>query len=186
MLSKTQGLIIKKANLAEVDQLLTIYTEDFGKILVKVKSVRKNQAKLKGHLELFLQSHLMIAPGRGLDIITGAETIKSFSGLHQNLISLAAAHYLSELIDKLISDPEKDSNVWHLLLTSFQELDQSKKPQAVINNFENKLLGFLGYGFDQKNRLHFIELLLKEELSSKYFLQKVSHLVEYNYEAKKT
>jgi len=75
MLYKTQGIIIKNSNLGEVDRLITVYTNDFGKLVIKGKSVRKNQAKLKGHLELFLYSHLMIAPGRGFDIITGAETI---------------------------------------------------------------------------------------------------------------
>ena len=50
---KTQGIIIKRTNLGEFDRLLTVYTKDFGKILIRGKSIRKNQAKLKGHLELF-------------------------------------------------------------------------------------------------------------------------------------
>ncbi|MAF20650.1 MAG: DNA repair protein RecO [Parcubacteria group bacterium] len=179
MLLKTQGIIIKKANLGEADRLLTIYTEDFGKILVKAKSVRKNQAKLKGHLELFLHNHLMIAPGRGLDIITGAETIEGFSYLHQDLSSLAASYYLSELIDKLISDSEKDINIWPLLLNSLQEFNRPNQPiKTIINNFENRLLEFLGYGCEQKDPVCFIESFLKEELNSKYFLQRVNHLVK--------
>ena len=81
MLYKTQGIIIKNSNLGEFDRLITAYTQDFGKLIIKGKAVRKNQAKLKGHLELFLCSHLMIAPGRGFDVITGAETIEKFSHL---------------------------------------------------------------------------------------------------------
>ena len=98
MLYKTQGIIIKKSNLGEFDQLLTVYTKEFGKVLLKGKSVRKNQAKLKGHLELFLNSYLMIAPTKGFDIITGAETLNNFSYLHKNLSSLASSYYLSELL----------------------------------------------------------------------------------------
>ena len=167
MLYKTQGIIIKKANLGEVDRLLTVYTKDFGKILVKGKSVRKNQAKLKGHLELFLQSHLMIAPGKGLDIVTGAEIIESFSYLHQNLASLTAAYYLSELTDKLIAGPEKDANIWNLLLLSFQRLNQeNQKIKTITSDFENRFLEFLGYGSYQKNPLAFIESLLGEKMKS--------------------
>ncbi|MEA2113605.1 MAG: recombination protein O N-terminal domain-containing protein, partial [Patescibacteria group bacterium] len=70
MLYKTEGIIIGRRNLGDYDRLFTVYTKNFGKILIKGKSVRKNQSKLRGHLELFLRSHLMIAPGRGFDIIT--------------------------------------------------------------------------------------------------------------------
>jgi len=173
MLYKTKGIIIKKSSLGEFDQLITVYTEEFGKILLKGKSVRKNQAKLKGHLELFLNSCLMVAPGRGFDIITGAETIKSFPHLHSNLSSLFASFYLSELIDKLIPEPEKDSQVWKLILRSFQEINQQNSNiKIIVNNFENKLLEFLGYGDEQDNNLDFIQSILNEKINSKHFLQK--------------
>ncbi len=173
MLYKTKGIIIKKSNLGEFDQLITVYTKEFGKILLKGKSVRKNQAKLKGHLELFLNSCLMVAPARGFDIITGAETINSFSRLHNNLLSLFVSFYLSELIDKLIPEPEKDNQIWQLVLCSFQEINQKNNDiKIIINNFENRLLEFLGYGNKQNNNLNFIQSILNEKINSKHFLQK--------------
>lgn len=178
MLYKTQGIIIKRNNFGEFDRLLTLYTSDFGKILVRAKSIRKNQSKLKGHLELFLQSHFLIAPGKNLDIITGAETIERFPELHQRLSCLATAYYLSEVIDKTMAGPEKDSQIWQLILSGFEKLNQ-KEPdiKAIINDFEKKLLEFLGYGEAQKDACSFIEALLKERLNSKYFLQKAVHLL---------
>jgi DNA repair protein RecO len=189
VLYKTEGIIIKKANLGEFDRLITIYSKDFGKIIVKAKAVRKNQAKLRGHLELFLRSHLMIAPGRGWDIVTGAETIESFPYLHQHLSSLAAAYYLAELIDQLIVGPEKDENIWLLLLSSFQQLNQTlaSKPspeqenqniRKIIRDFEVNLLNFLGYGSADKDPTSFLHSLLEKELSSKYFLQKTVPLLK--------
>ena len=171
MLYKTEAIIIKRNNLNDLDRLLTVYSKDFGKILLKGKSVRKNQAKLKGHLELFLCSHLMIAPGRGFDIITGAETIESFPNLHQDLKSLSIAHYFSELTDKLITGQEKDENIWSLLLSSFKKINQKKDFKDVTNNFENKLLEFLGYG-KQETPINFIQSLINEEIRSYPFLLK--------------
>ncbi|MFH0805304.1 MAG: DNA repair protein RecO [Patescibacteria group bacterium] len=173
MLYKTQGIIIKKSNLGEFDHLITIYTKEFGKILLKGKSTRKNQAKLKGHLELFLNSCLMVAPARGFDIITGAETVRSFSYLHNDLLSLSASFYLSELIDKLIPEPEKDDQIWDLILYSFQAINnKNSDTKIIVNNFESKLLEFLGYGSKQENNLDSIQSILNEKINSKYFLQK--------------
>jgi len=173
MLYKTQGIIIKNSNLGEIDRLITVYTNNFGKLVIKGKSIRKNQAKLKGHLELFLCSHLMIAPGRGFDIIAGAETIKNFSHLHKNLNCLFVAHYFSELIDKLIAGPEKDEDIWQLLLNSFEELDQKEvKIKLIVNNFENKFSQFLGYG-QQKNFVSFAESLINAKINSYQYLTKL-------------
>ncbi len=163
MIYKTQGIIIKRNNLNDIDRLLTVYSKDFGKILIKAKSVRKNQSKLKGHLELFLYSHLMIAPGRGFDIVTGAETIENFSRLRNDLSCLTAAYYLSNLTDKLIIGPEKDENVWHLLFSSFRELDKGKEIKNTVSNFEKNILGYLGYG-EQKEPIRFIESLINQKI----------------------
>lgn len=167
MLYKTQGIIIKRKNLGEFDRLLTVYTKEFGKILVKAKSVRKNQSKLRGHLELFLFTHLIIAPGKGFDIITGAETIDSFSYLHKNLPCLTATYYLSELVDKLIVGQEQDKKIWELIYSTFQQLNQGNNIKPIINDFENKLLEFLGYG-KQEKPLDFIEGLVNEKIRN-YF-----------------
>jgi len=173
MLYKTEGIIIKNSNLGEFDRLITVYTKEFGKLAVKGKSVRKNQAKLKGHLELFLLSDLMIAPGKGFDIITSAETIKSFPYLHQNLNHLLASHYFSELIDKLIAGPEKDDNLWQLIVSSFEQLNQKESDIKIIaSNFEDKLLQILGYG-QQENFIDFVQGLINSRINSYQHLIKV-------------
>ena len=178
MLYKVRGIIIKKTNLGDTDRLITVYSKDFGKILVKAKSIRKNQAKLKGHLELFLYSHLMIAPGKGFDIITGAETIEPFSRLHNRLPSLVAGYYLAELGDKLIVGPEKDENIWALFLSTLRQLNQVNcDTKATISNFENRLVEFLGYGTEKYNIDNVFQSLLGEKVKSKYFLQKTLYLL---------
>ncbi|MBU1137070.1 recombination protein O N-terminal domain-containing protein, partial [Patescibacteria group bacterium] len=39
MLYKTQGIIIRRGNANDFDRLLTVYTKEFGKVLLKAKSV---------------------------------------------------------------------------------------------------------------------------------------------------
>ncbi len=178
MLYKTEGIIIKRINLGEFDRLLTIYTKDFGKILVRAKAVRKNQSKLRGHLELFLNSHLLIAPGKNLDIITGAETIESFPRLHQQLPCLATTYYLSEIIDKTVIGPERDEKIWQLVLNSFRELDKEKtEPKTIVNNFEKQLLELLGYGQGEQSIVSLVNSLFREKIYSRLFLQKAFRLV---------
>ena len=172
MLYKTRGIIIKKSNLGEFDQLITVYTKEFGKIVLRGKSVRKNKAKLKGCLDLFLKSFLMIAPGKGFDIITGAEIEENFSYIRSDLSALSACFYLSELINRLIPELEKDENVWRLVLVCFEGINNKSDIVQTVSFFESELLNILGYGQNKKNKIDFIQSLLNSKINSRVFYKK--------------
>lgn len=179
MLYKTEGIIIKRTDLGETDRLLTIYTKDFGKILVRARAIKKSQAKLKGHLELFVHSYLMLARGKNLDIVANAETIEGFPYLHNHLPNLAASYYLADLIDKLIAGPERDLRIWSLFLSNFQQLDKKEvEIKRIVKNFETNLLEFLGYG-QQRDFLSFVQSLLNQKIHSKEFWQTTSAMLQY-------
>ncbi len=174
MMYKTEGIIIKTANLGEFDRLITVYTRDFGKLILKGKAVRKNQAKLRAHLDLFLHSYLMLAPARGYDIIAGAETIQRFVYLQSDLERLTVAYYLSELFDRLVPAPEKDENLWQLLKAGFNNLNNQRLPaKRQIQELEKGLIYCLGYGTEQKNARSLIKELVGDELASFGFYKKL-------------
>jgi len=183
MLVKTQGIIIKRSDLGKFDRLLTIYTKDFGKLLVKAKSVRKPESKLKGHLELFLHIHLMFALGKNGAIVTQAQTLNSFSCLKEDLKKIGTAYYLADLIDKLIAGPEKDLRIWSLILESFLSIEKSQSQaelEKIVHCFENRFLEFLGYGQADKFKknqndsvINFIQGLINQKIYSYNFWQRV-------------
>ena len=175
MIIKTQGIIIKKRDLTGADRLLTVYTKDFGKIILKARGVKKNQAKLKGHLELFVWANLLVAKSKNIDIITNAETLDNFSYLKKNISHLILAYYFSELIDKLIVAPEPDPNIWNLFLSSFCYLNKNKnsrETEKILSFFEVKFLEYLGYDLTSQKRkpIDFITYTLGEKINSKKYL----------------
>ena len=46
----TDGIILKKDQYREADFLITVLTKDFGKIRLAARGVRKQEAKLRGHI----------------------------------------------------------------------------------------------------------------------------------------
>jgi DNA repair protein RecO (recombination protein O) len=148
-LHKTEGIIIRRFDVGEFDRILIVYTKEYGKISVQVKSLRKKEAKLRETLELFNHVHLMLAYGKNIDAVVGATIINSFPNLRTDLSSLAAVFYLSELLDKLIVAPEKDEQIWDLVRKSFCFLDEKRRDTHVIKKlvekFEDRLLVLLGH-----------------------------------------
>jgi len=170
---KTEGIILKSADLGQLDRLLTIYSRSHGKISVRAISAQKKESKLRGYLEPFTYSKFLLAKSKTIDILTDAESVDNFSFLHQNLESLAYAYYFSELIDKLIVAPERDENVWRLILRAFKVLDQKQTDLPKIKMlFEQKLLEFLGHGIPKNKKApEVIQGLVGEKIKAEIFLK---------------
>ena len=173
---KTEGIILKTADLGELDRLLVIYTKGYGKILVRAISVRKKESKLKGLIQNFTRANFLLAKSKTINIVTDVELIDSFNFLHGSLRSLAYAFYFSELIDKLIVGPENDPNVWRLVSRVFEVLNKPGSDLSKIKEaFERKLLEFLGYSDLRvaKARIDFIQSLADGEIKSLKFLKQL-------------
>ncbi len=144
MTYKTKGIILKRINLNEADRILTIYTQDRGKIKVIAKGIRKMLSKMAGHLEPFCLVDLNIAEGRNLDIVTDVQTIKCFIKLRDNLKTTNSAYYLAEIIEKIIHENESHPEIFDLLENSLEKLNSAQE-KLLLAYFEINFLAEIGY-----------------------------------------
>ena len=134
---KTEAVILKKADLGEVDQLLTIYSKEFGKIQVLAKGTKKLESKLRCHIEPFSHSHLILIEGKSFRIVKDAILMDQFLPVRRDLDKAKIAYKIINLVDELIVGEEKDEEIWGLLVSAFKELN--------VKNFQDNLLKLLGY-----------------------------------------
>ena len=128
---RTQGLIIKKDNRGEANQLFTIYTKDFGKIKILGKAIRKGKSKLRGAIELFYLSEIEFIQGKIHKTLTDAILIESFSDIRKDLEKISVVYQITEVLDNIVKGQEPDDEIWNLLNEVFNKLNNLK--------FENSL-----------------------------------------------
>lgn len=145
----TEGIILKRTDTGEADALFTIYTKDFGKIKALARGVKKENAKLKGHLEPFSLSSLSVVAGKNGLRLTGASLLNFFSAIRGDLNKLRAASYIAAAVDKHCFDGEKDENLWGLVLGAFslleKEMFDEKEVKDFLRVFDEKLMCVMGY-----------------------------------------
>lgn len=146
---RTQGLIFKKEDRGEADQLFTVFTKDFGRLEILGKGIRKIKSKLRSGAELFYLSEIEFIQGKTYKTLTDAILIDNFQNLRKNLIKLALAYRISEVLDNLVKDQEKDEKIWDLLEEVFQKLNTSqlktKKYKLFYYYFFWNLISLLGW-----------------------------------------
>jgi DNA repair protein RecO (recombination protein O) len=148
---RSEAVVLRRLDFGEADRILTLYTPVSGKLRAVAKGVRKPASKLGGHLELFTRVKLLLARGRNLDVITGAETLDPYRGLRDEggdgdaLERIGAAFYLAELLDRFAEEGVENRAVWDLLTHDLRALSDGVAPVIVTRHFELRLLGYLGY-----------------------------------------
>jgi len=144
---KTRGIIIKRRKYGEADHILTIFTEDLGRIQVRAQGVRRGKSRLAGILELFNLVQLEIIRGKIFDIVIGARILNSFLRLKSDYKKVSFAHFLAEFIDKFTEEREKDKRLYILFRSFFLNLDKfSDKDEYLwtLATGEWQMLEYLG------------------------------------------
>jgi len=146
---RTTGLIFKKDDRGETDQLFTVYTKDFGKLEILGKAIRKISSKLRSGAELFYLSEIEFIQGKTQKTLTDAILIEKFKNLREDLKTLSVAYKISEILDNLIKGQEPDEKIWQLLLETFERLNNytlyPKTYTLIYYYFLWNLLSILGY-----------------------------------------
>lgn len=141
---RTNGFIVKKTDRREADQLLTIYTKEFGKLEILGKAIRKIKSKLRGGAELFYLSEIEFIQGKTSKTLTDTILIDKFPNIRKDLERLEIAHQIAESLDELVKGQEADENIWQLLNEVFEKLNK-KKLEIIYYYFFWNLVSFLGY-----------------------------------------
>ncbi len=178
---RTTGLIFKKDDRGETDQLFTIYTKDFGELEILGKAVRKISSKLRSGAELFYLSEIEFIQGKAHKTLTDAILIEKFSNLRKDLKTLSIAYKISEILDDLIKGQEPDEKTWQLLNETFRRSNTLNLKPLIYNLiyyfFLWNFLSILGYGLQLYNCAVCQKKLLPEKL---YFNKKEGGVICQN------
>lgn len=151
---RSEGLIIKKEDRGENDQLFTVYTRNFGKLEILGKAIRKISSKLRSGAEIFYLSEIEFIQGKGYKTLTDAILIEKFENLKRDLKKLRIAYKISEVLYNLIRGQEADEKIWQLLNEAFQKLNNWKPntgarldagPEIIYYYFFWNFISLLGY-----------------------------------------
>ena len=182
---QTQGIILKKTDQGEADQLFSIYTLEKGKVLALGRGTKKISSKLNCHLQSFAILQLLIASGKNYDHLAGVVIAKNFTEVKNDLKKIVLASFGLELVEKLTKVDQPDPNIFNLLVKYFEAINnhQFSDPewQVASHGFAVKFLSLLGLAPKAEvvtniNKLNtFLKNHLDSELQTDKFLAKISH-----------
>ncbi len=142
---RLDALILKHQDYGEADRIMVVFSKEQGKVRAIAKGVRKLNSRKAGHLEPFTHSHIFLARGRDMPIITQAQTIDPFNGLRCDLVKIGYTSYVIELIDRFSSEDGENYLLFQLLLETIGRIENFDDLFTPIRYFELQLLELQGF-----------------------------------------
>ena len=170
MLVESKGLILKVFPYSNTSIICNIFTNNFGKLTLMVKGVRKPKKPLLSIIQPFnlVEIQYYYKKNRGIQLIKEADIVISFDKLRANFNSILFGSIILGIINKVFEKEYPNEIIFRLIYKTLNKLSK--------DNNQNKIM-FLFFLFHLNKQLGFMPTLknnLELSESSKFFLNDIN------------
>lgn len=146
MFLTVRGLVLRIADYSDHDALLTLLTEDHGRLTVKAKGLRRKHSRLAASCQLLAYSEFSLFEYKGRYTINEAYSLELFQGLRTDITKLALATYFAQVADVLSQEDVPNKDMLSLTLNSMFALSKLSDPEAKVKAvFEWRIMCISGF-----------------------------------------
>lgn len=146
MHTTTKALVLRSVDYKESDKILTLFTQEMGKVTASARGSRKKGSPIAAGCQLLCWSEMVLYEYQGRWAVKEAATQRQFRGVRDDLDKLALACYFAEVTELLAVEDMPSPELLSLMLNSLHALDQMEKPLPLVKAaFELKAMCLAGY-----------------------------------------
>ncbi len=120
------GLVLDRVAYGERDLILTLLTRGHGLVSAMARSARGSRRRFGGALDLFVvfQAHLRLRPPPRLSALVGADPIRQFPGILEDLSRLEVGQAMLAVARDLLRDAPAPARVFDLVVAHLDRLER--------------------------------------------------------------
>ncbi|MFC6332437.1 DNA repair protein RecO [Paenibacillus septentrionalis] len=145
MLYRVEGIVVRTVDYGENHKIVTLITNNSGKVGVLVRGARKVRSKHASLAQPFTYGEYNFIKNTGLGTLQHGELIASNHLLRADLDITAHASYVAELMDRGIQDEEVGLLHFEQLKACFSGMAEGKDVVVLTSIFEMRVLIMSGY-----------------------------------------
>ncbi len=142
----TKGIVLRETETKEADKILTLLTQDRGKIPVIARGVRRKSCKYAACAQPLVYSEWTLYQKGDWYYANEGATIELFNGLRNDLNAMALGFYFAEMAEAVTTEETPAQEILRHLLNGLYALSVLRKSPALVKAaFEMKLMCLAGY-----------------------------------------
>lgn len=167
-----RGLVLRVTDYKDKDALVTLLTEDLGRLTVKARGLRRKNSPLVAPCQLLAYGEFTLFEYRGNYTINEANAVALFHPLRKDLQKLALATYFAQVSELISQEDTPNAELLALVLNCLHALSVLPVPEdqikavfemrcACLAGYEPDLTGCRVCGNPTPDRLHISAGLLE-------------------------
>lgn len=144
-----RGLVLRITPYNDTDALLTVLSQDHGKLTVKARGLRRKNSPLAAPCQLLAYGEFVLFEYRGLYTINEAHSIELFHNLRKDLQKLSLGTYFAQVADVICQEDYPNPELQSLVLNCLFALSKLDIPELQAKAvFELRSACLAGYSPD--------------------------------------
>lgn len=144
MNQRIKAIVLAKRKYREYDELVWLYTENYGILSAIIHGVKRKRSKYKGELSLFSVVYVDVKIKTGLSTIYDFEILKQSINEKNIFLGYTYGSQISELLRRVLPEKEAISGMFNLIETLLLLLDKLAYPNLAVAFLQQKILVFTG------------------------------------------
>jgi DNA repair protein RecO (recombination protein O) len=137
---------LRSVDYRDSDRIVTLLTEDYGKISAMARGARKSQRRFGGALQPYVLMNADFREGRGeLAHLERVSVDRSFHGILRSLEAIGAAGAALAVIRERIPDREPEPVVFDAAVRFLEALDEHAPTEEALLTLQIRVLNVLGF-----------------------------------------
>lgn len=141
------GVVLRTTPLRESDLLVVLYTDRHGRVTAVARGARKSRRRFAGALSLLVLARYRLGrrPRGELWGLDAAEVVRDWTQLSSDVIAVAHASYVAELVDGLLPAEAPEPAVLELIVALWDVLAAGGPSPGALRAVELTLLELAGH-----------------------------------------
>jgi DNA repair protein RecO (recombination protein O) len=144
---KTRAIVLRVVEFSETSLVVTLFTEDFGKVGALAKGARRPKGPFEGALDLLALVRIVFLrkSSDALDLLTEARLERRFRSAERDLPRLNAGYYVAELLAELTEGGDPHPELFQAADACLLALDRGESVAETVLRLELEALKQVGH-----------------------------------------
>src|SRR5438132_2811710 len=141
------GVVLKTTPLRESDLLVSLYTQEHGRVAAVARGARKSQRRFAGALQLLVLGRYQLGrrPRGELYSLDSADVEREWMRLAGDVVAVAHASYAAELVAGLLPPESPEPHALDVIVALWESLADAGPSPAALRAVELVLLELAGH-----------------------------------------
>ncbi len=165
--SKTEAIVLKKKDLLNKDVLISLFSQDLGRLTVFAKGIKKITSRRSPHLQTGNLINIIINHKNDRFYLQESLLISGFSEIKKDENKVKRLYSFLFVLDRLLPELQKEVKVYNLTKNFLIDLSKSSNTELIMVRYLNDTmirLGYLDKNVSQIELMSFIEEIINEKI----------------------